>query len=140
MRLHVVHGANMLGRCGRPGGQRHLEGERCLKYHRQVEKTPILLGTAALVFCIVEYLTLRALAESARESRNGSRAQSLVPNDEDEELMRAIRLSEEEARAPKRARRDSTPEEERRMLAEYGAYNANQDSLTNSQGNGGLPG
>lgn len=63
--------------------------------------------------------------ESTRESRTGSaqgsRAQSpiAIRDDEDAELLRAIEMSKEEVRAPKRQRRESTPEEERRMLAEY---------------------
>lgn len=39
--------------------------------------------------------------------------------DDDEELRRAIAMSEEEARAPKRHKREHTPEEERKMLAEW---------------------
>jgi tyrosyl-DNA phosphodiesterase-1 len=39
-------------------------------------------------------------------------------DDEDEELLRAIAMSEAEARAPKRQKREETPEEERRQLAE----------------------
>ncbi|WVQ73114.1 hypothetical protein IAR50_002678 [Cryptococcus sp. DSM 104548] len=39
-------------------------------------------------------------------------------DDEDEQLRRAIALSVEDSRAPKRPRREETPEEERRQLAE----------------------
>ncbi|WWC88676.1 uncharacterized protein L201_003589 [Kwoniella dendrophila CBS 6074] len=64
----------------------------------------------------------RALALSAREhiSRTTSRQPSVQPVDDndDEDLRRAIAMSEEDARAPKRQKREETPEEERRMLAE----------------------
>jgi tyrosyl-DNA phosphodiesterase-1 len=33
-------------------------------------------------------------------------------------MRRALAMSEEESRAPKRQKRDETPEEERKMLAE----------------------
>lgn len=71
------------------------------------------------MFCVVAYSSV--LAESARESRQGSRRASPIPlvDDEDAELQRAIAMSQAESRAPKRQRRESTPEEERRMLAEY---------------------
>jgi len=38
--------------------------------------------------------------------------------DDDEELKRAIAMSEEDSRAPKRQKREETPEEERKMLEE----------------------
>ena len=41
-----------------------------------------------------------------------------LPEDDDEGFRRAIALSEQEMRAPKRQKREETPEEERRMLAE----------------------
>lgn len=58
----------------------------------------------------------RALALSREEiSRPPTRQPSV---EEDDELQRAIAMSEEEARAPKRQKREETPEEERRMLEE----------------------
>ena len=38
--------------------------------------------------------------------------------DDDDELRRAIAMSEEESRAPKRQKRAETPEDERKMLEE----------------------
>lgn len=60
----------------------------------------------------------RALTLSREELSRPSSARP-VELDDDEELQRAIAMSEEEARAPKRQRRDETPEEERKMLEEY---------------------
>nr|XP_018262379.1 uncharacterized protein I303_05396 [Kwoniella dejecticola CBS 10117]OBR84537.1 hypothetical protein I303_05396 [Kwoniella dejecticola CBS 10117] len=79
----------------------------------------------------------RALALSAQEhfSRPTSRQPSVTigDGDEDDELRRAIALSEEEARAPKRRKRDETPEEERKMLAEAMAASL-AESETHSAG------
>ncbi|WWC70762.1 uncharacterized protein I206_104713 [Kwoniella pini CBS 10737] len=64
----------------------------------------------------------RVLALSVQEhfSRPTSRQPSvgIVDDEEDEDLKRAIAMSQEEARAPKRRKREETPEEERKMLAE----------------------
>ncbi|WVR06341.1 hypothetical protein IAU60_003372 [Kwoniella sp. DSM 27419] len=64
----------------------------------------------------------RAIALSTQEHASSSdprrRVIAVDQDDEDDELQRAIAMSEQEARAPKRQRRASTPEEERRMLAE----------------------
>ncbi|KAK8858572.1 hypothetical protein IAR55_002801 [Kwoniella newhampshirensis] len=64
----------------------------------------------------------RVLALSAQEHQTHvSRQSSVRPLDnesDDEDLRKALALSHEEARAPKRQKRDDTPEEERRMLAE----------------------
>lgn len=38
--------------------------------------------------------------------------------DDDEELKRAIAMSEKDSRAPKRQKREETPDEERKMLEE----------------------
>jgi hypothetical protein len=61
----------------------------------------------------------RVLAMSAQEADaafdNPRQPQEL---DDDEELKRAIAMSEEESRAPKRQKREETPEEERKMLEE----------------------
>jgi hypothetical protein len=71
---------------------------------------------------ISQTLILRALAESAKDakSKQGSRAESpiAISDDDDEEVQRIIEMSKDDARASKRVRRDCTPEEERRMLAE----------------------
>ncbi|EIW73567.1 hypothetical protein TREMEDRAFT_70993 [Tremella mesenterica DSM 1558] len=48
---------------------------------------------------------------------NSGNSQHSEPN-EDDELQRVLELSKQEVRAPKRQRREDTPEEERRMLQE----------------------
>jgi tyrosyl-DNA phosphodiesterase-1 len=63
----------------------------------------------------------RAIAMSKQDHLplpSSSRQHALaVPDDDgDEQLQRALALSQDEARAPKRARREETPEEERREL------------------------
>lgn len=69
-------------------------------------------------------LDTRVLALSAQEHETHiSRGSSINPvapveDVDDEDLRRAIALSEEESRAPKRQRREETPEEERKALAE----------------------
>jgi len=61
----------------------------------------------------------RVLAVSAQEADaafdNPGQTHEL---DHDEELKRAIAMSEEDSRAPKRQKREETPEEERKMLEE----------------------
>ncbi|KAK4689554.1 tyrosyl-DNA phosphodiesterase 1, partial [Tremellales sp. Uapishka_1] len=70
---------------------------------------------------LARVLALSAREYQARSSTSRPRSQSeviSVSDDEDEELRKAIALSQAEGRAPKRLKREETPEEERRMLAE----------------------
>lgn len=57
---------------------------------------------------------------SAHASRQQSRQASVIPVDDesDDELRRAIELSKTEERPSKRVKRDETPEEERKLMAE----------------------
>ncbi|WVN85061.1 uncharacterized protein L203_100203 [Cryptococcus depauperatus CBS 7841] len=68
--------------------------------------------------------------ESEDGDSNNSSSSRLVPiNEEDDQLRRAIALSKAEASVPKHSKREETPEEERRMLAEaMEASLANVDS------------
>lgn len=54
--------------------------------------------------------------ESFAESGDIDRPIDLADDVDDEDLKRAIAASEEEARAPKRQRREETPDEERKQL------------------------
>jgi hypothetical protein len=61
----------------------------------------------------------RVLAMSAQEADAAfDNPRQPLELDDDEELKRAIAMSEEESRAPKRQKREETPEEERKMLEE----------------------
>jgi hypothetical protein len=83
-----------------------------------LRRTKNSLGELSLAFWCAE-ADSRVLAMSAQEADaafdNPRQPQEL---DDDEELKRAIAMSEEESRAPKRQKREETPEEERKMLEE----------------------
>ena len=85
---------------------------------RGPRRTRSWLGELSLAFWCAEPDS-RVLAMSAQEADaafdNPRQPQEL---DDDEELKRAIAMSEEESRAPKRQKREETPEEERKMLEE----------------------
>lgn len=75
-----------------------------------------------LFMILIQY---RVLAESARAhtaqtSTRGARPDSpiVIGDDDDENLKLALAMSKDDARPSKKSRREDTPEEERRMLAE----------------------
>lgn len=61
---------------------------------------------------------VRALAMSAQEADATFDIPGQPLEDDDEELKRAIAMSEKDSRAPKRQKREETPDEERKMLEE----------------------
>jgi hypothetical protein len=83
-----------------------------------LRRTRNLLGELLLPFCRPEAYD-RVLAMSAQEADAAfDNPRQPLELDDDEELKRAIAMSEEESRAPKRQKREETPEEERKMLEE----------------------
>jgi hypothetical protein len=93
-----------------------------------LRRTRSSLGELLLPYCRPEAYG-RVLAMSAQEADAAfDNPRQPLELDDDEELKRAIAMSEEESRAPKRQKREETPEEERKMLEEYAEVSPSQHS------------
>jgi tyrosyl-DNA phosphodiesterase-1 len=83
-------------------------------------------------------MMIRAIALSQQDLQGGPSTSRPVEADGDdagdEDLRKALLLSQEEARAPKRVKREETPEEERLELERFVAIATGRMKLTIAQG------